>query len=259
MKHIAIIQARFGSSRLPGKILADICGKPVLQWVVERVQKSARVDEVLVATSIERDNLPVFKLCADLGVRAFAGSENDVLDRYYQLAKLLRPEYVIRVTADCPCYDWTVLDEAIEALRPETDYLSDFGETLPDGLDIEIMRFAALEAAWREAKLPSDREHVTQFIRKHPERFAHQDFACPHGDLGHLRWTLDEEADLALIKSIYEHFAGAGKPDFLTTDILALLQKQPELAKVNSHIARNEGLAKSIHEDNMAKYVSIGR
>ena len=249
MTYAAIIQARFGSTRLPGKILTEICGKPVLQWVIERVQKSKYADEVLVATSIEHDNLPVLRLCADLGVRAFAGSENDVLDRYYQLAKLLKPEYVIRVTADCPCYDWTVLDAAVESLASEADYLSDFGETLPDGLDIEIMRFSALETAWHESTLASEREHVTQFIRKHPDRFIHQDFAYPYGNFGHMRWTLDEETDLELIRAIYGHFYGIVKPDFLAADILALLEAQPELAKINAHIARNEGLAKSIKED----------
>ena len=257
MTYAAIIQARFGSTRLKGKILTEICGKPVLQWVIERVQKSKSVDEVLVATSIEPVNLPVLRLCADLGVRAFAGSENDVLDRYYQLAKLLKPDYVIRVTADCPCYDWTVLDAAVESLTSEADYLSDFGETLPDGLDIEIMRFSALEAAWRESTLASEREHVTQFIRKHPDRFVHQDFACPYGNFGHMRWTLDEEADLELIRAIYGHFCGIGRPDFLAADILALLESQPELAKTNSQIARNEGLSKSIREDSTTIHLSV--
>ena len=249
MKYAAIIQARNGASRLPGKILINICGKPILQWVIERVQKSNYVDEVFVATSIERDNLPVHKLCADLGVRVFAGSENDVLDRYYQLAKLIKPEYVIRVTADCPCYDWTILDAAIEGMETKTDYLFDFTESLPDGLDIEIIRFSALETAWREANLASEREHVTQFIRKNPERFVHQDFSCPHGNLGHLRWTLDEETDLVLIEAIYKHFYSLGKHDFLTEDILALLEEKPEFKEINAHIARNEGLAKSLRED----------
>lgn len=249
IKYAAIIQARFNSSRLPGKILTDICQKPVLQWVIKRVQKSRHVDEVFVVTSIERDNLPVLRLCADLGIRAFAGSENDVLDRYYQLAKLLRPEYVIRVTADCPCYDWKILDTAIEEMKPEADFLADFAETLPDGLDIEIMKFSALETSWREATLPSEREHMTQFIRKHPDHFKNQDFSCPHGDLGHLRWTLDERADLFLIRAVYEHFCGIDAPDFLTPDILSLLDARPELARHNATIARNEGLAKSIRED----------
>ena len=109
MKVAAIIQARYGSSRLPGKILMDLCGKPVLQRVIERVRRSKYVNEVFVVTSIGRENLPVLRLCADLGVRVFAGAEDDVLDRYYQLAKLVKPDYIVRVTADCPCFDWELL------------------------------------------------------------------------------------------------------------------------------------------------------
>lgn len=249
MLYTAVIQARMSSSRMPGKILLNICGKPVLQWVIERVGKSKYIDEVVVATSIKRDNLPVLRLCADLNIRVFAGSENDVLDRYYQLAKILQPQYIVRVTADCPCYDWGILDMAIEAIKPETDYLADFGETLPDGLDIEIMRFSALEEAWSKAVLASEREHVTLYIRKHPECFAHQDFPCPLGNLGHHRWTLDEDVDLSLIKAIYKHFCALGKQEFTTTDILELLCTRPELAVINSGISRNEGLAKSVSNE----------
>jgi len=249
MKYAAIIQARFGASRLPGKVLIDLNGKPVLQRIVERVQKSKHVDEVFVVTSIEKNNLPILRLCADLGVRTFAGSENDVLDRYYQLAKLLQPEYVIRITADCPFYDWTILDSAIDSMKPETDYLSDFNETLPDGFDIEIMRYTALEVAWHKASLASEREHVTQFIRKNPKQFNLQNFLCPYGDYGHLRLTLDEEADLMLIQKISTHFYTQKKDDFLLSDIINFLKEKPELTKLNAHIARNEGLAKSLTED----------
>ena len=106
MKYAAMIQARCGSSRMPNKVLKEISGKPELQWVIERVRRSRLMDEVIVVTSIEKDNLPLIKLCAELGVRVFAGSEEDVLDRYYQAAKLLKPEYVVRITADCPLFDW---------------------------------------------------------------------------------------------------------------------------------------------------------
>lgn len=253
MKYAAMIQARCGSSRLPGKILMDLDGKPVLQWVVERVQKSKYVDEVVVVTSVDKQNLPVLRLCADLGVQVFAGAEDDVLDRYYQMAKLIKPEYVVRVTADCPCYDWSILDQAIEAMLPETDYLSDFGETLPDGLDIEVMKFNALKLAWQKAELLSEREHVTQYIRKHPEEFQHQNFACPFGSLGHLRWTLDEREDYNLIEKVYQHFLSIGQADFLAQNILDFLDKNPELSKINAHYARNEGLAKSLLEDRVYK------
>ena len=253
MKYAAMIQARYGSSRLPGKILMEIGGKPVLQWVIERVQRSKYVDEVIVVTSVDKQNLPVLRLCADLGVRVFAGAEDDVLDRYYQMAKLIKPDYIVRVTADCPCYDWSILDQAIEAMSPDTDYLSDFGETLPDGLDIEVMKFSALKLAWQKARLASEREHVTQYIRKHPEEFLHKNFVCPFGNIGHLRWTLDEQEDYVLIEKIYNHFLSAAREDFLTQDILECINENQELSKINVKYARNEGLAKSLREDKIVE------
>ena len=249
MKYAAMLQARCGSSRLPGKILMNIGGKTVLQWVIERVQRSKYIDEVIVVTSIDKNNLPVLRLCADLGVQVFAGAEDDVLDRYYQMAKLIKPDYVVMVTADCPCYDWSILDQAIESMPLETDYLSDFGETLPDGLDIEIVKFSALKLAWQKANLASEREHVTQYIRKRPEKFQHKNFVCPFGDFGYLRWTLDEQEDFVFIKTIYDHFLSMGQEDFLTQDILEFINEHPELSKINAKYARNEGLEKSFRED----------
>lgn len=251
MKAAAMIQARCGSSRLPGKILMDLCGKPVLRRVIERVRRSRFVDEVFVVTSIGRENLPVLELCASLGVRVYAGAEEDVLDRYYQLARLIRPDYVVRVTADCPCFDWELLDQAASSMAADAAYLSDFGETLPDGLDLEIIRFDALERSWREARLASEREHMTQYIRKHPQLFPAQDFRSPIEGIGRLRWTLDEAEDLTLIQTIYEHFCGLGKEDFLTRDILDYLRENPGLSRINEKYARNEGLAKSLRKDRL--------
>lgn len=253
MKYLAMIQARYGSSRLTGKILMDLCGEPVLQRVIERVQHSRYVDETIVLTSVGRENLPVLRLCADLGVRVFAGAEDDVLDRYYQMAKLIKPDYVIRVTADCPCFDWTLLDKAIECMTPDADYLWDADETLPDGLDLEIIKYKALEQSWQEAKLMSEREHVTQYIRKHPELFSIQSFACPVEGIDHLRWTLDETEDYTLIQEIYKHFLGIGKENFLMEDILIYMRENPQLIKINAKYARNEGLAKSLREDRIVE------
>lgn len=176
-----------------------------------------------------------------------------MLDRYYQMAKLIKPDYIVRVTADCPCYDWSILDQAIEAMSPDTDYLSDFGETLPDGLDIEVMKFSALKLAWQKARLASEREHVTQYIRKHPEEFLHKNFVCPFGNIGHLRWTLDEQEDYVLIEKIYNHFLSAAREDFLTPDILECINENQELSKINVKYARNEGLAKSLREDKIVE------
>lgn len=253
MRYAAMIQARCDSSRLPGKVLMDLGGKPVLRRVIERVQRSRNVDEVFVVTSIGKENLPVLRLCADLGVRVFAGAEADVLDRYYQMAKLIKPDYVIRVTADCPCYDWRLLDQAIETVGADMDYLWDADETLPDGLDLEIIGFHALERSWKEARLSSEREHVTQYVRKHPELFCIQNFRCPISGISNLRWTLDEPEDYLLLKEIYQYFLEQGNEYFLTEDILALLRERPELCKLNAKYARNEGLQKSLREDKIVE------
>ncbi len=250
---VALIQARMGSSRLPNKVMQEFSGKPDLQWVLERVSRSRSVDEVMVITSIDKNNLSLIGLCARLGTRVFVGSEEDVLDRYYQAARLLRPEYVIRITADCPLFDWRYLDMAIEQLEEDTDYMAELTESFPDGLDIEIIKYSALEESWEKAVMSSEREHVTQYIRKHPERYKLQNLECPIPGIGYKRWTLDEERDFQLISRIYEHFVSRGKEDFVTEDILNFLNENPDLEKINAIYGRNEGLAKSIANDHVIK------
>lgn len=255
MKNLALIQARCGSNRLPNKVMKDICGKTDLEWVIRRVQRAKNVDEVIVITSIEKNNLPLIELCASLGVRVFIGSENDVLDRYYQAAKLIKPDYVIRITADCPMIDWEYLDDALEKVDSSTDYLYQQDEDFPDGLDFEVVSFSVLKQIWRTAQLASEREHVTLYIKNHTEDFNIINYKCPIKGIDNLRWTLDEEEDYELIKCVYKHFVKEGKEDFLTKDILAFLKENPEIAKINSMYARNEGLAKSLRED---RIVDIG-
>ncbi len=249
MKFLAIIQARCGSSRLPGKVLKDLCGKTVLERVIERVERSRYVEETIVATTLNREDIPLVKLASQGGVRVFAGSALDVLDRYYQAAKLIRPEYVIRITADCPVFDAKLLDDAIEKLRPETEYMAALSETLADGLDLEIVRFEVLERAWREARLASEREHVTLYIKNHGNLFHIQDYESPIGNLHRERWTIDEPEDYEFIKNIYEHFAELGRDDFDSADILAYLDENPEVRKINEGFIRNEGLLISLKND----------
>ena len=249
MKYLVMIQARCGSTRFPNKVLKDLCGRPVLQRMIERVQKSRFVDEVMVITSIEKNNLPILKLCSELGIRVGVGSEDDVLDRYYQIAKLLSPEYVIRLTADCPCFDPELLDLAIEGLDPDTDYCGMISESFADGLDLEIMRFSALERAWREANHSFEREHVTQYILRHPEIFRLQNFESPIGYFGDHRWTVDEPEDFEVVTKIFEHFSKEGMDDFGYKDILKFLSSNPEISDINRKFKRNEGLIKSIKED----------
>lgn len=252
MRFLVLIQARCGSSRLPGKVMKEFAGKTNIEWVVERVKRSRYVDEVMVITSIEKNNLPLIALCAGLGIRVSVGSEDDVLDRYYQTAKLLQPEYVVRVTADCPLFDWRYLDMAIEQLEEDTDYMGQMEDSFPDGLDIEIMKFFALKKSWKLAELISEREHVTQYIRKHPEKFKIQNLVCPIPGIAEKRWTLDEEEDYKVICEIYRYFHSIGKEDFVTEDILEFLKNHPEIEEMNKKFARNEGLQKSIAEDKIA-------
>ena len=252
MNYLAMIQARCGSTRLPNKVLKDLCGKPALQRMIERVQLSKKVDEVIVVTSIERNNLPILNLCSDLGVRVGIGSESDVLDRFYQTAKLLRPEYVIRLTADCPCFDAELLDLAITEMKEDSDYMGMISESFADGLDLEIIRFAALEKAWREANHSFEREHVTQYIVRHPEMFKLQDFNSPIGYFGNNRWTVDEAEDFLVVQKIYEHFINSDVGErFNYKQILKFLNENPDIKEINSMYARNEGLQKSIREDHV--------
>lgn len=250
MKYLVMIQARCGSVRLPNKVLMDLCGKPALQRMIERVQQSELIDEVIIITSIDKNNLPILELCSKLGVRAGVGSENDVLDRYYQTAKLLNPEYVIRLTADCPCFDAGLLDEAIRELKPDTDYCAMLSETFADGLDLEIMKYEALKLAWKESNMSHQREHVTSYIIEHPEKFKHQDFISPIGNFGDQRWTVDEPEDFELVSRIYDHFIKEeGTEAFGYQDILKYLDENPELKAINSKFTRNEGYEKSLMED----------
>ncbi len=249
MKYLALIQARCGSSRLPNKVMRNLCEKKEIEWVVERVGKSKYLDGLIVITSIEENNLPLIALCASKGVRVFVGSENDVLDRYYQAARLIKPEFVIRITADCPVFDWRYLDMAIENMDEYTDYLAALTESFPDGLDIEIIKYSALEISHQNARLASEREHVTLYIKNNKDKFNIKNLECPIKGIGNKRWTLDEDEDFALISEIYSHFMKQGKEDFVTEDILDFLEEHPEIERINKKYDRNEGLTKSLAND----------
>ncbi|MDR2817804.1 MAG: glycosyltransferase family protein [Oscillospiraceae bacterium] len=250
MKYLAIIQARCGSSRLPNKVMKDLAGKAVIERMVERVQKSKKIDEVIVATSIADNNLPLIELCARRRFRVFVGSEKDVLDRYYQAAKLFNPEYIIRVTADCPLIDYHLVDQMIECVTPETDYVHTDEQTFPVGLGAEIVKFSVLEQIWRDAKLKSEREHVTLFIPNNCSRYKIQTLKFPIDGVSDKRLTLDHPEDYELISIIYNHFAELGlQDDFYAKEILEFLEVNPELTKINSHIDRFEGLKISLAND----------
>lgn len=248
MKNIAIIQARTGSTRLPDKVLIQIKGKTVLEHVLDRVNKSKQIDEVIVATTISRNDLKIVGLCAKNGIRVFCGSENDVLDRYYQAAKLLEADNIIRITADCPIHDPEVIDQVIMThIARDNDYTSNtLKETFPDGLDCEIMKYSVLKEAWKQAAMASQREHVTQYII-HNDKYKKSCVLSKenHGDE---RWTLDTKDDLSFIDKVYEELYELN-PLFNYDDVIALLNKKPEIRKINSSSVRNEGLIKSLNND----------
>lgn len=245
-----IIQARLGSSRLPGKVLTDIEGKPMLWHIIQRVKQAKKVDKVIVATTDLKEDEKVVDVAKSCGVDFFQGSEHDVLDRYYQAAKTFGATTIVRVTGDCPVVDPVLLDRVVEFfLQGGYDHVSTAypKATFPDGLDLWVFSFSALEKAWKEARLVSEREHVTPYMWSHPELFNIATFENSK-DLSHMRWTVDEEKDLRFIKEIYKRLYSPEKV-FLMKDIIVLLEKEPHLQEINGTITRDEGYAKSLQED----------
>lgn len=245
---VAIIQARMRSTRLPGKVLMDIVGKPMLWHLVNRLRSSRLIDKIVIATTTSERDLPILRFAAENGIASFAGSEEDVLDRYYQAAKKFDADPIVRITADCPLIDPLIVDRVVGEFLKLKDYdLVRTDETFPDGLDTGACSFRALEKAWKEARLPSEREHVGPYIKKHPELFKTKSLSY-RVNLSHLRWTVDQEEDLILVREIFKRLFQEGGM-FYTEDILKLLEKEPELSKINSHIIRNEGYLKSLEQD----------
>jgi spore coat polysaccharide biosynthesis protein SpsF len=247
-KVVAVLQARTSSRRLPGKVLRPLLGKPMLERQIERVKRANSLSRLVVATSDRSEDDAIAALCGRLGVDCFRGSLDDVLDRFHNAAAPYRPDHVVRLTGDCPLCDPKIIDQVVgRHLEGGFDYTSNALEpTFPDGLDVEVMRFACLEAAWRESILPSHREHVTAFIHTQPERFR-LDAVRNDRDLSDLRWTVDEPEDFDLVEQIYAALSPA-KPAFGTADILTLLETRPELRTLNRR-TRNEGSLVSMELD----------
>ena len=206
MKILGIIQARIGSTRLPNKVLLDLEGKSVLEHVILRLSRSKLISEVVVATTIKKQDLAIVRLCANRDFSVFCGSENDVLDRFYQVAKLFEPDHIVRITADCPLMDREIIDKVIQKhLAEDTDYTANILEaTFPDGEDVEVFKFKTLIKAWRNASLSSEREHVTPYIRKHQELFKQANLVSLE-NLSTKRWTLDNKEDYEFIREIYKY------------------------------------------------------
>ena len=237
MASLAIIQARMGSTRLPGKVLLGVGTESVLGRVVQRLRRAALIDGVVVATTDRPSDAAIIRECNGLQVACLRGSENDILDRYRQAAKWFGAEVIVRITSDCPLIDPELVDATIQAFFSQPcDYASNALErTYPRGLDTEVFTIAALERAWREARKPYEREHVTPYIYEHPELFRLVSVRA-ECDYSAYRWTLDTPADLRLIRAIYARF---GDRDYFGwRAILALMEREPELAGLNAHIAQ---------------------
>lgn len=255
MTVVGVLQARMSSSRLPRKVLAPIVGKPMISLQLERLQRAEQLDLLILATSDHEKDAPLASLCAKLDMPCFRGSVNDVLGRIYEAVRDKSPSHVVRLTGDCPLAAPEVIDAVVSLhIKDANAYTSNVHPpTWPDGLDVEVIRFDALEAAWREAEEPFEREHVTPFIVDRPERFK---ASCLRNDtdLSSLRWTVDEFEDLEVVRQIYEHLYEED-PTFDTAAILDLLTTHPDIAKGNSRHLRNSGSQRLHHfkSDNSTK------
>jgi spore coat polysaccharide biosynthesis protein SpsF len=251
MKTVALIQARMSSTRLPGKVLLEIAGQPMLLQVVQRARQAKSIDAVAVVTSTAADDDAIEQLCQKRGVLCFRGSLDDVLDRYYQAAIHFKADIVVRLTADCPLLDPAVIEQVVRTFHQNSfDYVANIVEiTYPDGLDTEVFRFATLEKAWQEARLKSEREHVTVYILKHPELFRLGSVKQAE-DLSSLRWTVDTPQDLEFVRTVYSFFPNT---DFGMADIVKVMRAHPDIIDINSAHERNEGYQKSLQEDGVVQ------
>jgi len=248
----AVVQARMGSTRLPGKVMRALQGHTVLAQVVMRLRRSSTVDTIIVATTQHPLDDMIVDECARLNVPYYRGREHDVLDRYYEAARAHGAEVVVRVTSDCPLIDPGVLDEAVSVyLRAASSssapaYVSNTLErSYPRGLDVEVFGFGALEQAWRAASAPHEREHVTPYFYEHPDQFRL--LQVKHSaDLSALRWTLDTEEDWALLSTIYAALWSEKEP-ITTQAVLELLSKHPSLGELNAHVAQKPAVTPPHH------------
>jgi spore coat polysaccharide biosynthesis protein SpsF len=244
---VGIIQARMGSTRLPGKVLQPLAGRPALWHVVTRLKHCKNIHEIVLATTTHSEDDRIVEWCAEHNVACFRGSAQDVLDRYYQTAKQFHAAHIVRITADCPLIDPEVIDEVVQGFRDGHYHVYGLGGEFPDGLDCEAFTFPALEAAWRLARRNSDREHVTPFLHNHPGQFRTGHLEKFVG-LSHHRWTLDEKADLIFLQEVFTKLFSDHQM-IKTQDVLDLLEREPHLMTLNQGIIRNEGYLRSLEQD----------
>lgn len=240
-KVVAILQARMSSTRLPGKVLRPILGRPMIELQLERMKRCSRLDELVVATSVRPDDNPLADLCSQIGTKVFRGSLENVLDRFYQAALIHSAVHVVRFTGDCPLIDPEIVDTLVDFYFEKGVAYATYCRppSLPDGLDAEIFSFAALKTAWGEAVSSYDLEHVTPYIVKRPDRFPAANWVYSE-NLSCMRWTVDEPEDLNFVSAIFEALYPSN-PAFGMQDVLDLLRRRPEIGAMNCMHRRKPG------------------
>ncbi|MGA1870292.1 MAG: cytidylyltransferase domain-containing protein [bacterium] len=242
MKKVIIVQARMTSTRLPGKVLKEVCGKPLLAHLIARLKRVQNADQIVIATTTNSTDEPIVTLCKQCAMDFYRGSEEDVLSRYYETAKEFSADIIIRITSDCPVIDSKVINKVIAFYmnnKDSCDYVSNvLSRTYPRGMDTEVFSFKVLQEAHREAEDEVEREHVTPFIHQRPERYRCVN--VPYDtDQSHHRWTVDTPEDLALITKIFEALFPR-KPAFGLEDMLDVMDAHPEWRSINAHVRPKE-------------------
>jgi spore coat polysaccharide biosynthesis protein SpsF len=235
MKTIVTIEARMGSSRLPGKVLMEVCGKPMLQHMIERVKRAVLPDDVVVASTINPKDDPIEVLCRRIGCSYYRGSEEDITDRLIQTARHHHAHVIVQTTGDCPLHDPDVIDEGIRVYRASSvQYVSNrLNRSWPVGLDTQVYHRGVLEEVARRTMDPEDREHGSYYIYTHPREFTMKNYAAADINCPAKRWCLDYLEDFEFFKAVYERLYPR-KPDFTTKDVLALLEAHPEIETINA-------------------------
>ena len=251
---VAFLQARVRSSRLPGKVLASLQGFSIIEISIKRLKRSKELDGIIVLTSNEPENDALAYIVSQHNIPCFRGAENDVLDRYYQGALKFNVEHIVRVTGDCPLIDPEIVDNVIQLYhKSDADLVSNqLSESFPDGLDVSVFSFKALESAWKNGQLASEREHVVPWIIKNSQEngkslFKVLDYPCKK-NLAEQRWTIDEASDYIFLQELAKVLP-VSLVNASYTDILNTLEKYPEIKNINANIVRNEGYQKSLQKD----------
>jgi len=242
MKTVIIVQARMTSTRLPGKVVMPILNKPLLAYQIERMRRVNLADEIVIATTVNDEDQPIINLCNELAVPYFRGSECNVLERYYEASRKHNATTIVRLTSDCPLIDPVIVDKVIgfyNENKNDYDYVSNvLQRTYPRGLDVEVFSFKTLGQVFQDATALSDKEHVTAFIYRHPEKYRLGNVSNTE-DYSRYRWTVDTSEDFQLVHKIIEYLYPI-KPNFALQDCIDLMTKYPNLKEINAHIEQKK-------------------